>query len=40
MKLIIKGLGEFSEIEGEVKISDVSNHTEDDDFEVIFDKII
>ena len=34
MTLIIEGVGDFEEIAGEVKISDVSNHIEDDDFEV------
>lgn len=35
LTLNIRGVKEFSEINGEVKLSDVSNHTDDDDFEVI-----
>jgi len=32
--LDISGTKEFSDINGEIKLSDVSNHTEDDDFDV------
>ena len=35
MTLFIKGVGEFEEVTGEVKISEVSNHSDDDDFDVI-----
>lgn len=36
MTLFIKGLKDFSEITGELKVSEVSNHSEDDDFDFDF----
>ncbi len=33
--LNIAGVNVFTDIKGEVKLSDVTNHSEDDDFEVI-----
>ena len=32
--IFVNGIGEFAEITGEVKISEVTNHCDDDDFEV------
>jgi hypothetical protein len=33
--LAIKGVRDFEEVTGEIKVKEVSNHTLDDDFEVI-----
>jgi hypothetical protein len=35
LTLNISGVNDFTDIKGEVKVSDITNHSEDDDFDVI-----
>jgi phosphopantetheine adenylyltransferase len=36
--LVIKGVRDFEDVTGEIKVKEVSNHTLDDDFEVTIGK--